>query len=212
MSPINPTRHARRKVSATLSVVAATMAALMAVSPAAASVDMGHKGNVGPHSFVDTYATPGVVCSYTTIVSGDPWRGKLNHIDVNPPALKSILGEQEVGWRFIVRRYRAIDKPGQTYSANDPFTVVYRSPIQKATATNSVAAAFDPMGVDVTVPAGTLKRNWGYLVVVKSFWYRANGNRQGLAKDRLLWYGVEGSPFTHSSNLWCYGRQGLTAG
>ncbi|HYI23549.1 MAG TPA: hypothetical protein VEX62_13050, partial [Candidatus Limnocylindrales bacterium] len=175
-------------------------------------VEMGHKGGVGPHSFLDTYADPGIVCSYTTIVEGDPWRGKLAHIDVNAPSLKAILGEQLVGWRFIVRRYRDISKSGETHSVNDPFTVVYRSPIQKATATDSVVADFDPMGVDVTVPAGTLTRNWGYMVIVKSFWYRANGDRQGFAKDRLLWYGIEGSSFTHSSMLWCQGRMGITSG
>ncbi len=213
MSPVNSTRRSPRSISLGLSLVVASLAALLAVSPAAASVEMGHVGVVGPHNFLDTYADPGVACNYATVSDGDVWRGKLAHIDVNPPSLNSISGEQLVGWRFIVRRYRHIYEPGRPRSVSDPYTVTYRSPIQQASATESVVADLERMGVDVSVPPGTLKRNWDYLIVIKSIWYRPNGNRQGTATDRLRWYGVEGSSnFDESLALWCPARLATTQG
>ena len=214
MSPVRPRRRASRAAGISISVFTAVLAGLITVSPVAASFELGHKGAVGPHSFTDSEAEPGASCSYTTVSDGDVWRGKLSRIDVNPPLAYASSGEQAIGWRFVVRRYRHIEGPGEVNSVSDPFTVIYRSPIQDAIANETTPAHLGPMVVNIIVPRGTLERNWAYLVTVKTFWYPPiGGNPLGSATDRLAWYGIEGSTkFDGSVRTWCLARTAYTSG
>src|SRR5690349_11815650 len=97
-----------------LGAVVAAIAALLIASPVAASVDLGDKGTVGPHTLIDSYSAASVRCSYTTVSELMYWQGKLTHIDVQPPALRPVAGvaQQMVGWRFIVWRYPYLEKGG----------------------------------------------------------------------------------------------------
>lgn len=97
----------------------------------------------------------------------------LRRIVVTAPTIYGTRRGQTVGWRFVVQR--SIDR--------GPWRVTYRSPIQKATAGPSRAALFTRMGVDVAVPKPPAGADWDafrvhYRVVLKTFWYRADGTIQ----------------------------------
>lgn len=207
MRPPIRIQRLHRQAPPLLAFMTAVVVTLLAVAPVVANVDLGDKGSVGPHTLIDSMTAASVRCSYATISDGTAWRGKLAHIDVQPPLLRSISGRQLVGWRFIVHRYKNNYAPGRTHSIWDPNVVTYRSPVQTATATEDADAAFRAMGVDVKVPAGTLKRNWAYNIVVKMFWYRPNGNIEGIAKHLLS--KEEEYRQGHVAKItlpWCYGR------
>jgi hypothetical protein len=93
---------------------------------------------------------------------------ELRRIAVTPPKVFAQSGTQTVGWRFVVRR--SLDRE------NGPWKVTYRSPIQKGEATTSSAAAFDTMRVGVRLPPVEELQFVHYTVVLKMFWYHADGS------------------------------------
>jgi hypothetical protein len=132
---------------------------------------------------------------YSRTVSTTPWEIKLRRLLVMPPKLDA-SSTQRVGWRFIVQR-----------SKGGVWTRVYRSPVQRALGD----AAFTQMGVKVTVPAwptGDSLRSHPYRVLIKAFWYRADGSIKATAKsvvdDYAVW--IDGT-FARSETGSCYGRE-----
>jgi hypothetical protein len=206
---INMIGRSRRSARTAVGALVALMATLLIANPVAASVDLGDKGTVGPHTLIDSHSAASVGCTYTTVSELMYWQGKLTRIEVQPPALRPVAGvaQQMVGWRFIVWRYRYLEKAGLTHSIWDPHSVTYRSPIQTTLATATDDAAFSPMSVAVNVPPGTLKRNWAYNVAVKMFWYARDGSTMGtakhlLSKEELI---VKGDSWKITAP-WCEGR------
>ena len=176
--------------------------------PVAADFEMGHKGKVGPHSVVDSADAASVRCNYKTVAEVDHpddwyvWRGKLTRLEVRPPRVRSVIGTQRVGWRFIVQR--AVN-PTSTFS--DAWKTTYRSAVQTATATDTKRARFTPMYVPVDVPRASAERSYGYRVMVKMFWYRADGSVQGTAKHLLSYYEIFFKEHVEViSPPWCDGR------
>jgi hypothetical protein len=97
---------------------------------------------------------------------------RLRKITVTPPEMFAKSGQQTVGWRFVVRR---------TINEGDypSHQVTYTSPIQTRTATTSEAADFDLQRVAVTLSTSVEdQRDVFYQVVLKLYWYRANGSVQ----------------------------------
>jgi hypothetical protein len=186
------------------SVVAFSVAA----GPVAADFELGHKGKVGPHSTVDSIEAASVRCNYKTVAEKDYpdeyylWRGKLTRLEVIPPKVRSVIGTQRVGWRFIVQR--ALN-PELTFS--DSWKTTYRSAVQTATATETKRARFTPMYVPVDVPRASADRSYGYRIVVKMFWYRADGSVQGTARHLLSYYETFFKERVQNiSPPWCDGR------
>jgi len=113
----------------------------------------------------------------------DHYEGKLNRIEVRPPKMKAISGQQQVGWRFMVERLKA-STPTPTWK------VTYRSSIQRATTSSSRNASFTMRDVEVALPAnGAYEETiYEYRVKVSMFWYRANGDVQGTSTHLADWY------------------------
>jgi hypothetical protein len=158
-------------------LVLAVTALLLSVAPAAAQpVVPTSSAAVEPQ-----VAQPGYglkvppSCRYRSIAGGTfGWTtARLRRIKVDPPSMWSIRAKQKVGWRFVVQR-----------SVDDaPWTVTYRSPLQKSTAYADRAASFTKMAVDVKLPAVSDKSEVAYLVVIKAFWYRADGTKEYKIRD-----------------------------
>src|SRR5688572_15756315 len=132
---MHTTRVQRRSLftSAAFGIVAL----MLAVAPVAADTELGHTGKVGAHSLQDTYTNGAAKCTYrTTFEGGSSHWWRLRRIDVRPPRMFAISGSQRVGWRFVVQRSQD----------QGPWQVVYRSPVQKATASVKSRAAFESMG------------------------------------------------------------------
>jgi hypothetical protein len=141
---------------------------IASVGPAAA--DSSH-GLVGTYSVDDSLADPSATCTYPA-----NW-GLLKGFSVRGPTVwapDTTPGEDEaqVGWRFMVKRIA------------QNTTVVYKSLVHVATATDEEPARFSGIAAFVNLPGGYAR----YIVVVKVFWYDAEGNRQGWAKHRLTHY------------------------
>jgi hypothetical protein len=173
------TRVSRRPVLPSILVALAALG--VGVAPAAADTELGHTGQVGAHSLRESYSDGGAKCTYRTTFEGQSshwWR--LRRIDVRPPRVRAISGQQVVGWRFIVQRSEDGGRWERTY----------RSPIQKATASTSANAAFSSMGIKIIVPAPSsqFSNHYQYRVVVKMFWYRANGTQRGTARHLVDFY------------------------
>jgi hypothetical protein len=189
MSPdrLSGRRTAFRPLS--VAVLLAMLSVVALAGPAAADFEWGETGRTGPHTLIDSMSESSVRCNYaTTSIEPQPedtfiFRGKLDRLDVRPPQVWSVRGTQKVGWRFMVERVR---NPRSTF--DDPWRETYRSAIQTATATEASSAAFTPMYVPVEVPRGTLVRNHGYRVMIKMFWYRADGSVQGTSQHLLSYF------------------------
>jgi hypothetical protein len=149
---------------------------LVAALPVAADTELGHVGQVGVHSLRDTPSNGGALCRYVTISEGPHGhKWQLRRLDVRPPRMQAISGEQRLGWRFIVER-----TPKRHL---EPWQVTYRSPIQKRTASTGSNAAFSSMGIKVNVP--NPDDDFAYRVIVKMIWYQANGSQQGTARHSV---------------------------
>jgi hypothetical protein len=105
---------------------------------------------------------------------------RLAKLVVSPPNVLAQSGTQTVGWRFIVKRSLSWDE--------GPWKITYRSPIQRASATTSSAAAFSKMKVDVTVPNVENQSHVYYEVILKVFWYGADGSVQSTAQHEFDQY------------------------
>ena len=98
---------------------------------------------------------------------GPAYDWRLNKFVVAPPVVYGNKSPQTVGWRFVVTR--------ATNWGGDPWKVTYRSPIQKASATTTQAAAFTSKSVDVAIPNVDNVTSVWYHVTLKLYWYRSNG-------------------------------------
>ncbi len=121
----------RRSGTLPVALIISAIFAALAASPAAALSPGETSGVVGWYKHVDTSDRPGAVCRYETIHASDMgYEIKLDRIGVRPPKMRAVNGSQNVGWRIVVWRLRSGFEP----------TVVARSPIQKATATETRTA------------------------------------------------------------------------
>jgi len=151
---------------------------LVAAGPVLGDQERGHTGVVGFHELRDG-KTGGAVCRYKEIApspTGYDYEAKLKRIDVRPPRVRASSGSQEVGWRFIVERRGYSD----TWS---PWVVTYRSPVQRDATNTTTDAPFTGMGVAVAVPTTGADSSTAYVyrVLVKMFWYSADGSTRGTA-------------------------------
>ena len=158
--------------------------ALAAAVPVQADTELGDTGTTGFHALRDSESKPGATCRYKGIYpspGGYSYEGKLKWIDVRPPKMKAISGQQEVGWRFMVERL--------DISTTD-WMVTYKSPIQRGTTTTNTNASFSKMGINVRVPTSGNDEDptYEYRVTVKMFWYTANGRVQGTSTHLVDWY------------------------
>ena len=172
-------RHTPRisSMPAASAVMLALAATVASVAPAAAQPTMGGRSaaleaQAGQPSYGIKVAPS---CRYEAKSGGSfGWTtARLRRIRVDPPQIWATRTRQTVGWRFVVRR--SID--------NAPWTVTYRSPIQKGTAYSDRPASFTKMVVDVKLPAIEDKTDVEYRVVLKMFWYRTDGTTQHKVSD-----------------------------
>jgi hypothetical protein len=141
-----------------VALLATLAVAAIGVSPVAAATP--------PTSDYGNTAT----CRYRAPGDGPSYNFRIKKIVVTPPQLYAKSGTQKVGWRFVVTR--------STSSGADPWTVTYRSPTEKASATTSQPASFTTESVDVQIPNVENVTTVRYHVTLKLFWYRANGTVQ----------------------------------
>lgn len=178
---VTPSHLPRRPFRLASAAFITLLAGVLAAGPVAADTDFGHKGQVGPHSLRDTYSDGGAKCVYEVTFEdqGARWV-RLAKVAVYPPRIRAISAKQKVGWRFIVLRSQD----------QGPWGATYRSPIQKATAYSDAKAKFSPMGIKVIVPPPSTQfsNRHLYRVVVKMFWFRADGSQQGSAKHLVDFY------------------------
>jgi len=166
-----------------------TMALLLALGaavPVQADTSLGETGTTGFHALRDSESRPSYSCHYKGMYppsDQDHYEGKLNRIDVRPPKMKAISGQQEVGWRFSVERRGGSDSN---------WRVTYRSSIQRDTTSPSRNASFSIRDVKVGLPAdGAFEDTvYEYRVKVRMFWYRENGGVQGTSMHVADWYSM----------------------
>jgi len=114
--------------SRTIALLGALVAAAAMAGPAAAATPAADYGSR-------------VECRYHSNSPGPAYNWNLRRFKVAPPTMLAKSGTQKVGWRFVVRRS----------ISSGPWVVTYRSPIQKRTATTTVAADFTTKLVDVVI-------------------------------------------------------------
>lgn len=173
-----------RPIRYLLITMSALLLAFTAAMPVQADTELGETGTTGFHALRDNDPSGGAICRYKGIYpspGGYSYEGKLKWIDVRPPKMKAISGQQEVGWRFIVER-RSL--------AAVNWMVRYKSGIQRDTTSSSTNASFSMRGINVRVPTGGKDEDpsYEYRVKVKMFWYKANGGVQGTSTHLVDWY------------------------
>ena len=178
MRSIGPRKMSSSRRSPIVALFSAMLFAVVAAGPVAADLEQGHTGIVGFHELRDG-ANGGAVCRYKEVVpspGGYQYEAELKWIDVRPPKMKAVIGTQRVGWRFLIERRDFAGSPSDWF-------VVYRSSVQKATATADRNAGFAMMGTRVNVPADFYDDTpfSGFRVLVRMFWYDAAGNTEGTA-------------------------------
>lgn len=169
-----------------LVTISALLLAFTGAVPVQADTDVGETGTTGFHALRDSESRAGASCRYKGIYPspGDySYEGKLKWIDVRPPKMKAISGQQEVGWRFMVERRSPSD-------ASSNWMVTYKSRIQRDTTGLSRNASFSMRGINVRVPSGGKDEDpsYEYRVKVKMFWYTASGGVQGTSTHLVDWY------------------------
>jgi hypothetical protein len=182
---VRPKAMTRPRRPALLAFISAMLFAVVGAGPVLADLEQGHTGTVGFHELRDT-STAGAVCRYEEIKpspSGVDYEAELKWIDVRPPKIRAISGQQRVGWRFIIER-RDFD------GTLGPWVVKYKSAVQRDVTTSTKNASFAMMGVRVNVPANNSDEPpfSGFRVHVKMFWYHADGSIQGSAKHLVERY------------------------
>jgi hypothetical protein len=191
--------------------VSGLLFAMVAVGPALAATGHGnnghrHTGEVGQHSLRDSLATPGAECRYQQVSpspGGHGYEAKLRRLYVQPPRVRAIAGVQTVGWGFVVQRTQyGPSGPG-------PWSTTYQSPIQRMSTNTTHDAPFTQKSINVVVPsAGYDDGNYGYRVMLKISWYRANGSTQGTATHRVKFYRLVNSlnynqaPYVGTCEAW----------
>lgn len=159
----------------------ATLLALTAVGPVAASTPVSQSGKVGAYQVNDQNSDSGagVRCVYETQKRGGAYQ--LDKLRIRAPFVHSYTQKSQwVGWRYIIKRDTNFD---------NKFGELYRSPIVKTKATQSTIAPFkDRTWVSGQSPKGN------YQVWVVLFWYgHTNSTTQtGKAVEVLDWYTLRG--------------------
>ena len=168
--------------------MAALIIAALSSGSTFADTPLAHTGQVGQHSLNDVHDTPGVTCNYDA-------NHHLASIHVNAPNVFAYnktggVDHQKVGWRFLVQYWNDNIAGTSTY---------YKSSISKSNATDTYEAALVSKNVPLTLPDDMKP----YTVVVKMYWYNADGSISGTATNRVDWYyeHVDGNYFTQDS---CY--------
>jgi len=150
------------------SLVFAAIGLAMVAGPGAIAVDAG---------VIDYGAVANCRYKVTAEYLGTWTKAVLRRIAIDPPTIAKTAGTKSVGWRFIVER--SLDR-GDT-----PWVVTYRSPIQRA----SSSAGLSRMRVGVSVPAEDQSPNGRdhiyYRVILKLFWYRADGSVQNKVSHQM---------------------------
>jgi hypothetical protein len=173
----------RQLRSRPLMVALGLVASILVASPAAAFSPSGFESKVR---------------CYNRTVSSDPAQIELRRLLVTPPKLYE--KSASVGWRFIVHR-----------SSNGlDWKVTYRSPVQRATTSSN----FTSMDVKVDVPdrwPSPDPQAYPYRVVIKAFFYRADGSLKATSKAPVYEFRVwiDGS-FAWRETSFCYGRTRLS--
>jgi hypothetical protein len=119
-----------------------------------------------------------VECRYKAGGNGPAYEFKLRRLTVTPPEVYSKTAHQTVGWRFVVTR-------SIYYEGEGPWRVTYRSPIQRAPATTTHAAAFTAQTVQVELPVEP--RRATYHVTLKLYWYRSDGTVHSTTTYLMPW-------------------------
>lgn len=187
----------RRRVAVLAIMMLATMGT---AQPVAAYKDLKHTGTVGYHSLLDTAAQPAADCRYEYV--GDQTY-ELDQIIVWPPNVRAVPGQgvQQVGFNFTVQR--------QTFYFPDqlgPWQNRYTSRVFKANTNSSNLANLPSGSVDVVVPDRP-GESYTYRVLIKVFWYRANGSVMGTALMRPQRYATDSTGPTANQNNYCWDLQ-----
>lgn len=162
--PIVPLSLTRRvlTLAATLAVLATALG-----GPASAS----GTGHYGPHYLRDNDEFGGARCVYP-----EPWTA-LDRIRIRPPSVYAYdrtaqNDVQTVGWRVVLE------------ASTDRLTwgVAAPGPIAKATATESIDAAFTP--VTIYLPAGPVTEY--FRIRIKMYWYYPNATTIDGRADHLV--------------------------
>ncbi len=175
-----------------LPIVCSIVAVLVVGQTALGYVETKTTGTVGAHSLSDTTGSPAAICVYKPSPIANVTQ--LKHIDVNAPQVKAIagMGTETVGWRFVIQRTR--------FGITPHWKRIYRSPIWKASTDSAHDASFSQEGANVVVPHPYATGGYGFRVIVKLYWYKANGTTvKGSTSGRLEWYvishGTNPGPF-----------------
>jgi hypothetical protein len=165
-------------------VAAAALAVIISAAPVAAYKHLGTRGTTGTHSLTDTADKPGATCKYRQNAEGEEI---LRRVEVRPPNAdaSTLEGNQEVGWKFEVKRrvHCLCDDPIGDWEDR------YTSPIQKVRTDWNVDAPFTWMGVRVLLPNETNSDlYYEYRVIIKAIWYRDDGRVTGSARMRVEWF------------------------
>jgi hypothetical protein len=154
----------------------------------------------------EAFSVPGAfgtrVRCYNSTVGGSPsghyWEWELRRLYVTTPVFAPLNPGQTVGRRFIFER-----KLG-----DGSWTVRYRSPIQKATASSGGTVTLAPMDVKVALPADPYDAF--YRVAVKVYSYRPDGSVKATAKQGVHEYRIwiDGQ-FRWKQDGYCEGRTGF---
>jgi hypothetical protein len=150
-------------------ILAAVVAAFVAISPAAADTIVKQHGKVGVGSLNEA---PGdVVCLYDSVAQA------LQSVEIAGPNIfaRDTTPAQEtqwIGWQLIVKR-----------TGGGLPTLVQKSVVQKAVATDDTSATFNPFTyeLDSQPPPDVI-----YSFSVKLYWFKPNGRTvAGWAKHRV---------------------------
>jgi hypothetical protein len=162
------------------------MAALSISQSALGFAETKTTGTTGAHSYSDTKAKPGIICTYKDLASGV---SKLKRIDVKPPDMYGAAGAgtQWVGWQYTVQRQIT------GFSGPGPWKTTFTSEIFKTQTDGNLnhRAAFGGDSVSVSVPyAYGADASATYRVKSKLFWYTKTSKTTitGTAAGRYEWY------------------------
>lgn len=182
----------KRSSRVVLAMATFAIAALATTQPALAG-EISRTGTIGQYNVVDTKTDQSVLAHYRWYNSDNV--GWLKKFVVDPPRMKAVAGrtDQTVGWQFYVER-----KDCGFFDCSR-WKKTYTSPEMTAVTDDSHNAAFTSASVHVYVPCGHLCEDLvsAYRVTIKMIWHKPNGNVQGSARYRIVWYESETSRGDH---------------
>ena len=172
------TNSTRRATRLTAPIAAALGALILASGSASAATELTTSGNIGQYAVSD--AMGDAVCSYGQ-------SGALEAIVIENPEFYARnrtagVDAQQVGWRVIVKKRRS--------GPDQPWTTLSTSAVYKAWATDATPANLNPYKLAMAFPDSS-----SFRVIVKTFWYRADGSTAGWAKTRIESYTAHSQAF-----------------